>query len=50
LAEFVTYFNRERPHRTLRLETPVVTARPVGGEVQSRPVLGRLRHVYERAA
>ncbi len=50
LAEFVNYYNRERPHRTLRLETPVMSARSSGGEVKSRPILGGLHHVYERAA
>ncbi len=50
LAEFVSYYNRERPHRTLHLETPVMSARSSGGEIQSRPILGGLHHVYERAA
>ena len=49
LTEFVGYYNRERPHRTLRLETPVPVLRSVEGPVQSRPVLGGLHHVYERA-
>jgi hypothetical protein len=40
----------ERPHRTLRLETPEPTLRPGEGQVQCRPVLGGLHHVYERAA
>ena len=42
--------NVERPHRTLRLETPVPALRSVGGPVRSRPVLGGLHHVYERVA
>jgi transposase InsO family protein len=50
LAEFVEYYNLERPHRTLRLETPLPVSRPVEGTVQSRPVLGGLHHVYQRAA
>ena len=50
LTEFVQYYNVERPHRTLRLETPVPVGRPVEGPVRSRPVLGGLHHVYERAA
>jgi putative transposase len=50
LAEFVAYYNRDRPHRSLGLETPVARRRPVYGEVVSRPVLGGLHHVYERAA
>ena len=50
LTEFVQYYNLERPHRTLRLETPVPVLRGVGGAVRSRPVLGGLHHVYDRAA
>jgi transposase InsO family protein len=50
LTEFVWYYNLDRPHRTLRLETPVPALRSVEGSVQSRPVLGGLHHVYERAA
>ena len=50
LAEFVGYYNLERPHRTLRLETPVPALRSVDGPVRSQPVLGGLHHVYERAA
>ena len=40
----------ERPHPRLRLETPEPTPRAVEGAVRSRPVLGSLHHVYERAA
>ena len=50
LTEFVGYYNRDRPHRALRLETPLPANNPAGGEVQTRPVLGGLHHVYERAA
>ena len=50
LTEFVEYYNLERPHRTLRRETPVPARRAVEGLVRSRPVLGGLRHVYERVA
>jgi len=50
LTEFVGYYNTERPHRTLRLETPEPTPRALAGAVRSRPVLGGLHHVYERAA
>ena len=50
LTEFVEYYNTERPHRTLRLETPVPSLRAIEGPVQSRPVLGGLHHVYERVA
>lgn len=50
LAEFIRYYNDDRPHRTLELQTPrprVVTTR---GPIRARPVLGGLHHVYERAA
>ncbi len=50
LTEFVQYYNRERPHRTLRLQTPVPVLRAVDGRVRSRPVLGGLHHVYARVA
>jgi putative transposase len=50
LHEFVGYYNRERPHRALRPETPEPARRAVEGPVRSRPVLGGLHHVYERAA
>ena len=50
LAEFVVYYNRDRPHRTLRLETPLPTARSPTGAVRTRSVLGGLHHTYARAA
>jgi transposase InsO family protein len=50
LTGFVGYYNLQRPHRTLRLETPVPAVRSVEGSVRSRPVLGGLHHVYERVA
>jgi transposase InsO family protein len=50
LAEFVRYYNLERPHRTLHLETPVHLLRARAGPIRSRPVLGGLQHAYERAA
>ena len=46
LAEFVSYYNQDRPHRSLALETPVPSRRQVDGEVVSRPVLNGLHHVY----
>jgi transposase InsO family protein len=49
LREFIAYYNHERPHRTLGLQTPVRRALPAG-EVVSWPVLGGLRHAYTRAA
>jgi putative transposase len=50
LAEFVRCYNRERPHRTPRSETPQPVARPLSGTICMRPALGGLHHTYERAA
>jgi transposase InsO family protein len=50
LTEFVRYYNHDRPHRTLELETPVPRPPMSGGAVFSRPILGGLHHVYTRAA
>ncbi len=50
LAEFAIYYNRDRPHRTLGLESPVRRDARTEGPVISRPVLGNLHHVYGRAA
>jgi transposase InsO family protein len=50
LAEFVRSYNRERPHRTLRLEAPQPVPRSPAGTIRVRPVPGGLRHTYERAA
>jgi len=50
LTEFVRYYNVERPHRTLHMETPEPRARSAIGPVRSRPVLHGLHHAYERAA
>jgi putative transposase len=53
LGEYVDYYNTARPHRTLQLDTPRPQPRPRTGlshSVRSRPVLGGLHHVYERAA
>jgi transposase InsO family protein len=50
LSEFSRYYNGDRPHRTLQLQTPrphVVTAT---GPIRARSVLGGLHHAYERAA
>jgi hypothetical protein len=51
-AENVDYYNPERPHRTLRPETPLPTARSLTGTgaVTARPVLGGLHHIRRRAA
>ena len=50
LAEYLAYYNVERPHRTLRLDTPLPAARSPAGAVHARPVLGGLHHAYARAA
>ena len=50
LAEFAAFYNGARPHRTLRLETPLPAVRPTAGPIRARPVLGGLHHTYERAA
>jgi transposase InsO family protein len=50
LREFVGYYNAERPHRTLGLQTPEPRLLPTTGPIRSRPVLNGLHHAYERAA
>ena len=50
LAEFAAYYNRDRPHRSLELQTPVPVSAQSAGRVISRPVLGGIHHVYARAA
>ena len=50
LAEFTRYYNFDRPHRTLHLQTPRPHAVTAEGPIRARPVLGGLHHVYERAA
>jgi transposase InsO family protein len=50
LREFVAYYNSERPHRTLGLQTRELRPRPTTGPIRSRPVLHGLHHVYERVA
>jgi transposase InsO family protein len=50
LAEFVRFYNLERPHRTLDLDTPIQRVRPATGPIRASPVLGGLHHTYERAA
>ena len=37
LAEFVRFYNQERPHRTLDLQTPEPRPRPTTGSIRSRP-------------
>lgn len=56
LAEYAAYYNHWRPHRALgqsapcKPEPPPTSANDNGNGVASRPVLGGLHHVYERAA
>jgi len=50
LTEFVQYYNHERPHRTLGLQTPQVKVRPTTAVARSRSVLNGLHHIYEQAA
>ena len=50
LAEFVHYYNNDRPHRTLELQTPVPSPPIARGEVVGRQVLGGFHHAYARAA
>jgi putative transposase len=56
LAEYVAFYNTERPHRALALEPPLLPCRArlavpgPPGRVVARPVLGGLHHMYRRAA
>jgi transposase InsO family protein len=50
LAEFVDYYNHDRPHRSLGLQAPFPKPSATHGRIAVRPVLGGLHHVYERAA
>jgi putative transposase len=50
LREFSTYYNRDRPHRSLELDPPRPRSPGSSGAIVSRPVLGGLNHVYSRAA
>jgi transposase InsO family protein len=50
LAEYVNYYNVDRPHRSLGLQSPLPRSPTRDGRVIRRPVLGGLHHVYERAA
>ena len=50
LAEFVDYYNHDRPHRRLGLQAPFPSQAASQGGIVVRPVLGGLHHVYERAA
>ena len=50
LTEFADYYNRDRPHRSLGLQSPVSMPVQSTGRVVSRSVLGGLHHAYARAA
>ncbi|MBN2195260.1 MAG: transposase [Polyangiaceae bacterium] len=53
LLEWVTHFNRGRPHQGIAQRVPVPVAEPFDGEsgrVVAIPVLGGLPHEYRRAA
>jgi putative transposase len=50
LAEFVDYYNHDRPHRSLGLQAPSPKPSASHGRIAVRPILGGLHHVYERAA
>ncbi|HEY8864598.1 MAG TPA: integrase core domain-containing protein [Candidatus Dormibacteraeota bacterium] len=50
LSEFVRYYNHDRPHRTLKMGTPVPRPPMSSGAIVSRPILGGLHHAYSRAA
>jgi hypothetical protein len=45
LAELTRYYNRDRPHRALHLQTPRPAAITTAGPIRTRPVLGGLHHV-----
>ena len=47
LTEFMAYYNQDRPHRSLGLDTPVPSPRAASWKIVSRTVLGGLHHVYE---
>jgi putative transposase len=50
LAEFAIYYNTDRPHRSLHLESPLPRSPTAFGTVVRRPVLGGLHHAYARVA
>jgi putative transposase len=52
LAEYVRYFNAERPHQGLAQQIPTGAAKPANtnGRVVETPVLQGLHHAYRRAA
>ena len=50
LTEFLDYYNRDRPHRTLSLDIPLPRQSGGRGDIVVRPAFGGLYHVYARAA
>jgi hypothetical protein len=52
LAQYVRYFNADRPHQGLAQQTPAGDLRPANtnGRVVEMPVLGGLHHAYRRAS
>ncbi len=55
LKEYVTYFNRSRPHQGIHQQVPehdecADLSRVSNGTVLAFPVLGGLHHEYRRAA
>jgi transposase InsO family protein len=52
LAQYVRYFNADRPHQGLAQQIPAGELRPANtnGRVVEMPVLGGLHHAYRRAS
>jgi len=54
LAEYISYFNQWRPHRSIGQRAPCAPvpwmSRYQIGKVVAAPVLGGLHHVYQLAA
>jgi transposase InsO family protein len=49
LTEFASYYNRERPHRSLCLQTPQPLTGAKTGPIRMHAVLGGLHHTCKRA-
>lgn len=53
LREYITYFNRARPHQGVKQATPEPPPEEIRqrtGLIRGVPVLGGLHHTYQRAA
>jgi len=48
IAEYASYYNGSRTHRSLKHDAPVHRAAQTIGAINSRPVLGGLHHQYYR--